>query len=355
MAPLTPAPEKKNRNLLYIGIIAVAVLLVIVAVAGYLYLQDQDKQNSLREDLKQTFVDQQNETERCYTLITGYPPMGNKNYVDDYRKWIDGYRQLADNFSLAVTELAADGMAYQVRLANDSSDYANVMEICRDAKDKARSVNSTAASYEQEYQKRLGLRTDAGSAFDLAVQQSLALYDSAWSYMQQDANHINGGIYHRYLDTCNLNNSCYNNSISLVQSAGATYQNYLNGSDYLAVNTTIASLLEKSGKLGQRYTELQNKIPNVTIVLGGSPTMNYGSGGVYLAQSFRVINNNWPMVVKNVIAHFSIVDRATHVVRGSTDVPVSITSASTGYDFQFMIYCDLDHTYDVNYTITYDY
>jgi hypothetical protein len=340
---------------LYIGIIAVAVLLVIVAVAGFVYLQDQDKQNRLREDLKQTFVDQHNETDRQYALISGYPAAGNKNYVDDYQKWVGGYRQLADNFSLAVTALAADGAAYQVRLANDSSDYANVTEICRDAKDKAKSVNSTATGYEQDYQKRLGLRTDAGTAFDLAVQQSLALYDSAWSYMQQNASHINGGIYHQYLDTCNLNNSYYNNSIDLVRSAGATYQNYLKGSDYQAVNTTIASLMEKSGKLGQQYMELQNKIPNVTIVLGGSPTMNYGSGGVYLAQSFRVINNGWPMVVRNVVAHFSIVDQATHVVRGSTDVPVSITSASTGYDFQFKINCDLDHTYDVKYTITYDY
>ena len=355
MAPLTPTPGKKNRTLLYIGIIAVAVLLVIVAVAGYLYLDDQNKQNSLREELKQTFGDQHNETDRQYTLITGYPAAGNKNYVDDYLKWIGGYRQLADNFSLAVTELAADGAVYQAKLANDSSDYANVTEICRDAKDKARSVNSTAAGYEQEYQKRLGLRTDASAAFDLAVQRSLALYDSAWSYMQQDASHIYGGIYHQYLDTCNLNNSYYNNSISLVQTAGATYQNYLKGSDYQAVNTTIASLLEKSAKLGQRYLELQQKIPNLTVVLGDAPTMNYGSGGVYLAQSFRVINNGWPMLVSNVVAHFTIVDRATHVVRGPCDVKVDIDSASTGYDFQYKIPCELDHTYDVKYTITYEY
>ncbi|MGE5465433.1 MAG: hypothetical protein ACM3PB_00875, partial [Betaproteobacteria bacterium] len=102
MAPLKPAPEKKNRNLLYIGVIAVAVLLVIVAVAGYLYLQEQDKLNSLREELRQTFVDQHNETDRQYALVSGYPAAGNKNYVDEYQKWVGGYRQLADNFSLAV-------------------------------------------------------------------------------------------------------------------------------------------------------------------------------------------------------------------------------------------------------------
>jgi nitric oxide reductase large subunit len=355
MPPLQPAPEKKNRNLLYIGIIAVVVLLVIVAVAGYLYLQDQDKQNSLREGLRQTFGDQHNETDRQYALITGYPAAGNKNYVDDYRKWIDGYRQLADNFSLAVTELAADGAAYQAKLANDSSDYANVTAICRDASNKVKSVNSTAAGYEQEYQKRLGLRTNASADFDLAVQRSLALYDSAWSYMQQSANYTMGGIYHKYLNVCNLNNTYYNNSISLVQSAGATYQNYLKGSDYQAVNTTIASLLANSAKLGRQYMELQKKIPNVTIVLGDAPTMNYGSGGVYLAQSFRVINNGWPMLVSDLVVHFTIVDQATRVVRGPCDVKVDIDSASTGYDFQYKIPCEMDHTYDVRYTLAYEY
>lgn len=355
MAPLTPTPGKKNRNSLYIGIIALAVLLVIVAVAGYLYLQDQDKQNSLREELKQTFGDQHNETDRQYALISGYPAAGNKNYVDDYLKWINGYRQLADNFSLAATELAADGAAYQAKLANESSDYANVTEICRDAKDKARSVNSTAAGYEQEYQKRLGLQTDAGTAFDLAVQRSLALYDSAWSYMQQDASHINGGIYHLYLDTCNLNNTYYNNSISLVQSAGATYQNYLKGSDYLAVNTTIASLQEKSGKLGQRYMELQQKIPNLTVDLPNPPTINYGSSGLYLAQTFRVINNGWPMVVRKVVVSFYSIDKATGVVSATYPVSVDIASASTDYVYSYNIPCQLDHTYDVKYTITYDY
>ena len=355
MAPLKPTSEKKNRNLLYIGIIAVAVLLVIVAVAGYLYLQDQDKQNSLREELKQAFVDQHNETDRQYTLISGYPAAGNKNYVDDYKKWIDGYRQLSDNFSQAAAALTADGAAYKAILAYDSSDYASVTEICRDANDRARSVNSTAAGYEREYQARQGLRTNASAEFDLATQQSLALFNAAWSYMQQDANHTMGGIYHEYLLTCYQNNTDYNNSISLVQAAGAVYQNYLTGSDYQAVNTTIASLQANSAKLGQRYVELQQKIPNLTIVLGDAPTMNYGSGGVYLAQAFRVINNAWPMLVSNVVAHFSIVDRATGVVRGPCDVKVDIDSASTGYDFQYKIPCELDHTYDVKYTITFEY
>jgi hypothetical protein len=355
MAPLEPTPEKKNRNLLYIGIIAVAVLLVIVAVAGYLYLQDQERQNSLREELKLTFGDQHNETDRCYALISGYPAAGNKNYVDDYQKWVGGYRLLADNYSLAVAKLAADGAAYQARLANDSSDYANVTEICRAANVRVKSINSTAAGYEQEYQTRLGLRTNASADFDLATGRSLALYNAAWSLMQQDANYSRFGGFHKFLIACDQNNSYYNNSISLVQSAGAKYQAFLKGSDYLAVNTTISGLLDNSAKLGKRYMELQNKIPNVTVDAPEEPTLNYGQGQLYLSQRFRVVNNGWPMIIWTVVVHARLIDRATGTVRSTQDIGIDIAYPSTDYIYSTSLACDQNHNYDIKYTITYEY
>jgi hypothetical protein len=104
-----------------------------------------------------------------------------------------------------VAALAANGTAYQVMLANDSSDYANVTVACNEANDKVRSINNTSTGYEQDYQARLGLKTNASAAFDLAVDRSRALYDAAWNYMQQNGDHLLYGDYLVYLRACDQN------------------------------------------------------------------------------------------------------------------------------------------------------
>ncbi|HEY3274786.1 MAG TPA: hypothetical protein VGJ92_13530 [Methanocella sp.] len=355
------APKhNKNKNLLFIGIAVAVILVILVAGLGYLYMEDQNRQNQKREELKQAFGDQRNETERQYALIGAYPAAGNKNYVEDYQKWVGGYRTLADNYSLAVTTLKANGTAYQLMLANESSDYANVTAACTDANNKARTINSTATGYERDYEARLTLKTNASVAFDLAVEQSKALYSKAWNLMQDNANFQQYGGYLKFLEACRLNNSYYNNSIAKAGNVGGTYQTYLMGSEYYAVNTTMLGLQDDASKLGRRYLELQKT--NVTLTVMNEEINQAWSAdtGLYETVSFYLMNENrkngvLPNRAWNIVVHYSLIDTATGAVRDTCDVSVPEFSYYISDIYSGKLKCDQGHEYKTAYTITCDY
>ena len=356
------APEsKKNKNLLFVGIAIAAILVILAASLGYLYLDDQNRQNQKREDLKQTFGDQRYETDRQYALFGAYPAAGNKNYVDDFQKWIDGYRKLADNYSLAVATLATDGAAYQLMLASDSTDYANVTGACNDASNKARSINSTATGYEKDYQARLSLKNNASADYDLALATSKTLYNKAWALMQDNGNFQPYGGYLKFLKACELNNSNYNNSISLARSVGATYQTYLKGSDYYAVNETILYLENDASKLGKRYAELQKTTVNVYLMNEEVNTAWSADRGFYKTVSFVLENGNrrnntLPMRVWNVVVHYNLIDAATGAVQDTCDVPVTVTDYYMTDVHTAILKCDpKKEDYKTAYTISFEY
>jgi type II secretory pathway pseudopilin PulG len=356
------APKhNKNKNLLFVAIAVAVILIILAAGLGYLYLDGQNKQNQKREELKQAFSDQRNETERQYTLIGAYPAAGNKNYVDDFQKWVDGYRKLADNYSLAVSTLLTEGGEYKLLLANDSSDYAGVTEACNEASNKARSINSTAAGYEKDCQSRLGLKTNASAALDLALNRSRALYDTAWNYMQQDAANLMYGGYLAYLRACDLNNSYYNNSIGLAQSAGATYQTYLKGNEYYAVNDTIADLQDDASKLGRRYAELQKVTVKVDLLNEEINTAWSADKGFYKTVSFVLLNENkrnntLPAKIWDVVVHYKLIDAATGTVVDTCDVPVTVTDYYMTDVHTGILKCDpKKEDYKTEYSITFEY
>ena len=104
--------------MLYAGIIAVVVIIVIAAAAvAYLYMDDQARQNKNREALKQAFSDQLNATGEVYAKVTEYQAAPDKNYVEDFRVWIDGYLQRADNYTLAEAGSRPPGQSIKPCLA----------------------------------------------------------------------------------------------------------------------------------------------------------------------------------------------------------------------------------------------
>jgi len=231
-----------------------AVLILIVAAVGYMYLDDQ---NQKREKLKQTFSDQKDETDRMYTLISSYKVVDNKNDLDDFRSWIDGYRTLADNYSQAVALLVANAGEYQGMLSEGTDEYSDASVACSRANQTLKSINDTIAGYEREYQSRLGTKNEVYANYELAINQSLAQYDAAWKLMQDSANFKQYGGYLAFLTICEKNNTRYNDSIILVQDIGSIYQRYLKGNDYYAVNWTILDLQDKYGNLSKNTMNCQ--------------------------------------------------------------------------------------------------
>ena len=216
LSSLPPKNPRKNRTLLYAGIIAVIVIVIVSAVLVYFYMDDQDRQKKNRESLKQAFSDQYNATNESYTKVTGYTAVPNKNYVDDFRAWIDGYSQRTGDYSKAVERLVSNGTAYKKTIAADSSDYANVTQACNKANDTVRSLNDSVRRYETEYQGRLALKDNASKDYNMALQSSARFYSAAWDQMHNETSYIGSGFYKKFLNQCQQNISYYNQSIALV-------------------------------------------------------------------------------------------------------------------------------------------
>lgn len=358
MAALSNIPPKNNRTMLYIGIIAVVAVVVIVAAAlTYLYLDDQDRQNKNRERLKQVFSDQLNATNESYAKVTAYPAAPNKNYVEDFRAWIDGYRQRVVSYSQTVDTLVSNGTDFKMVIAADSSDYANVTRDCNHANDTVRSLNDTITRYETEYQGRLALKDNASRDYDMALERSAGLYKSAWDQMHNETTLIGSGFYHNFLKACEQNISYYNQSIGQAQNLGAIYQNFIKGTDFFLVNATIDGMYGNVTKLKTRYNELLVHIPNATVTLMDLNTAISGTGQWQKVQNFQVINNDYPMQISDVVVHFQLIDKATGTVRDTADVPVEMATGIcySRYICQAILKCDEGHDYDVKYTITYEY
>lgn len=361
MRPLEPPREEKKHGMLLAGIIVVFVIIVIAAVAGYLYLQDQDnKQNQHLQDLRQAFTDQLNETARQYSLIASYPAITDKNYLDDYRHWIDGYEQLAGNYTQAVALLSSDAAAYQQQLTNGSEEDLNVSSACSDAMSKARAINSTTAGYEKAYATQQGLVNSVSTQFNGAVDQSNSLYGATQNCIHQGiSNYGVLGGYHAFLKDVAKNITDYNNSLSDVQAAANAYYPYLK--DGTVVNATISDLQSNLTSLNSQYATLQAKIQNLTIEYPDDPTINYdASKGFYLAQNFILHNNGWPMIVWDVTVHFTLIDKASGKVRSTADENVDI-SAELSSPHTVTMACDPKSTddplaaYTIQYTVSYEY
>ncbi len=359
MAALGNLPPKKSRTTLYAGIIVVFIVIVIVAaVATYFYMDGQDRQNKNRESLRQTFSDQHNATDEAYAKITAYPAVTNKNYVEDFRVWIDGYSQRAGNYSQAVDMLLSDGMAYKKTIASDSSDYVNVTQVLNQANETTRTLNDTIRRYEAEYQGRLAMKNNASEDYNKALERSGRLYTAAWDEMHNETTYIGSGFYHNFLKGCEQNMSNYNQSIALVQSTGALYQTYLKGNSFYAIDTTISDLRDKLVKLQKRYVELQANIPNATVyIMTDIPSFATDGTKFTTAYDFQVLNNNFPMKISDVVVHFQIIDNATGIVRSTQDVNVEMatTLGVSRYIYRAEMVCDEGHSYLLKYSLSYEY
>jgi type II secretory pathway pseudopilin PulG len=360
MASLSDRPPKNNKTI-YLGIIVlVAIVIIIIAgITGYFYLDNQDKQaKQHRDSLSQAFGDQLNATDDLYASITGYQAAPNKNYVDDFRTWIDGYRQRVDNYTLAAGQLVAAGADYKTALSSDDTDYANVTKACNQANNTIKSLNDTISRYESEYQERVWQKDNATRSYNEALARADSLYNAAWSLMQKDTTYdLLFGGYHAYLIACQSNNSFYNGSISLVRSAGDSYRGYLKGNSYYDIDTTISGMQDNVTKLEKRYAELLKNIPNVTVDLADTaPTVGTADGVRFTTvYSFQIHNRDWPKKVWDIVAHFQLIDRDTGAVRSTADFTVPPMSMYITTFHTVNLECDLNKQYYVNYTVSYEY
>lgn len=79
-----------------------------------------------------------------------------------------------------------------------------------------------------------------------------------------------------------------------------------------------------------------------------------------MSQEFKVRNagiNGNPVNIWNVVAHFTLIDKATGAIRNTADVHVDFPSAGY-YESDFCwanLPCDVNHDYNVTATVTFDY
>lgn len=344
---------QKNRSLaVTIGLVLLIVIVLAAAVGGYLYYQDLQRKSDQKAFLKQAFSDQINNTSASYAKISLYPEAPNRDYIDSFREWIDGYEGMEDNYSGEVSELVLRGSMYMSVLDKDSSDSSNVSIVCDEANLTVRKLNETCQRYETDYISRCAARDNASRLYYLQLNRSNSLYNTAWDVL--GSNYTKYGGYKAFLDACSHNISYYNSSIPLVANAGAAYQIYLKGEDYWTINRTIEGMQSNVTKMQQKYADLQKYIPNVTVNMMGDPTMGTDGSKVTTAYHFQVENHNYPMNIWNIVAHFQLLNKGTGTVRSTKDVPVSMSMYISNI-YTAVLECDMNGQYDITYTLSYDY
>jgi len=110
-------------------------------------------------------------------------------------------------------------------------------------------------------------------------------------------------------------------------------------------------------KLQTRYNELLVHKPNATVTLMDLNTAISGTGQWQKVQNLQVINNDYPMIISDVVVHFQLVDKANGNVRSTADVNVEMATGIgySRYICQAILPCDEGGNYDIKYTITYEY
>jgi hypothetical protein len=345
---------KKSPWAIYIGLLLLIVIVIGAIGGGYLYYQEARKKGDLKESLRQTFSDQNNNTTALYAMVTGYQQPPNKNFVEEFRAWIDGYQDAVSDYALGVDGLNLAGVKYKAALdPGKDGDYGNVTQVCDRENETLRKLNETCQQYEKEYAARLVAMNGASDLYDLQLNRSDTLYNSAWGILNDDANyaaHFSG--YRAYLDACSTNISYYNDSIRLVAEAGAGYQPFLKGESYWEVNRTVDSMYGNVTKMQQKMADLRKKIPNVTVNM--MDIYMAWDGGYHKSVNFQVENHNYPMKIWNVVVHWKLIDRRTGATRSTADVSVPISIYISNIHAA-TLKCDENGDYDYQYTISYDY
>ena len=110
-------------------------------------------------------------------------------------------------------------------------------------------------------------------------------------------------------------------------------------------------------KLQTRHAELLKKKPNATVNIMDVNTAINAEGHFQKVQNFQVINNDYPMIISDVVAHFQLIDRATGAVRSTADVNVEMASGIgySRYIYQAILLCDENGDYEIKYTLSYEY
>lgn len=343
-------------------LLVILVLITLVAAAGvayYLYHTEEEKKRleleQHRESVRAAYAANLTSADLAYTSVEQYGQPPNRNNTEKFYAWLDGYGQRLSNYSAAINCTRVAGADYQQLFGNESEDYAWVDQ---NSTRLNRSFAGLAGQYDQykaDYAATLAAKEQAKQAYVTASDRASAIYTRTHDnlFLEDYQNYPSLGA---YLNSCSRNITLYKDSINETRSAGTAYQAYLmsDSQEYDDILTRIDGLNRDAATLDKKYVGQQGKIPSLTLTVGATDYDWSADMGLYEYVTFQVANNNYPMPVSNITAHFTLIDNQTGVVKDRTDVPVTIHVQVSAFHGA-MLRIEDGHKYDLKWTLTYDY
>ena len=340
-------------------IVLVLIIIAVVAVAAYFAYQAYEEklrqELQHKESLRTTYIEKLGTADAAYISLQSHAGPQNKNRTEDYFAWIQEYEQKLGNYSSVVNDTRLAGSDYQQVVGNSSADDTWIVQNNTRLNQSIESLANKCSEYETDYLTVVAARDRAKQAFDAAYNNSTAAHLIANDSLFMEDYTAYPGL-KAYLNACSRNITGYRDSIKNTTNSGAIYQTYLRNDsmEYDEVMTKIDSLNRNVSPLDKQYASLQRKIPTLSVSVGATDYNFSGDLGWYEYVTFLVTNNNYPAPVWNVSVHFTSFDKKTGVMKDMTDVPVTIKTQMSKHHGA-ILRIERGHTYDLKWTISYDY
>lgn len=344
---------------LIISILALIVVIAVIAAGVYVYKADEEKkllEQQRKDSLRMTYMNNLSVADTAYMSVQSYPVTSGRNFPSEYRAWIDGYKTLINNYSVAVNKTRSAGQAYKTAFGDQSDDYYWVELNDSRLNVRLEGLKTNLSHYESDYIDSVNARDGALHAYEKACSNSAALYEKARHnlYMENYTTSYSG--LKAYVDACAYNITVYKNSIEDVETAAADYQAFLryDSLEYDATITKQENLKKDGTSLDRRLVELQAKKPVIEVTIGATDYNYSPQLGMYEWVTFQVTNKNYPMKISNLVVSFTLIDTATGAVKDQNSVAVTMRIHVSNFE-GVALRIDQGHTYEIKWTATYDY
>ena len=190
-------------------------------------------------------------------------------YVDlnDYKSWIDVYKQYLDSYTSKAEDEIAAGETYKQYLTVGSDNYNNIVNNDAIANNNIQTDNTVYNQLISDYNKKLATQNAAND-----YQNKLNTVASASKDLQNYAN--TSGLFSSLSSTW-VNGlgdkvTAYSNACDQAINSGITYQQYLDPSsqNYAQVSSNAQILTDDENQVTTNYTKLKKGDEDLSSILG---------------------------------------------------------------------------------------
>lgn len=284
----SPTKKAEKRKLVLPIIVGVAIVGVMVIVIGILiiglaiiamntqtnsnvaqsgnnpaptYVQTVNNQASTNAAAKQAALSDYNAkiniANMAATSLTNYAN-NQRQFVDlnDYKSWIDGYKQALDNYELKANNEITAGEVYKQYLTVGSSEYNNIVN-----NDQIINTNIQAdTTYYNQLIADYNKKKSTLDAYNNYVTK-LTVCEAAATDLENYANSatILSSLDSDWISGFGVKVNAYTTACDNAVLAGQQYQQYLTpgSSDYQQVSSQISTLSSSSAEIKSSYNDMQ--------------------------------------------------------------------------------------------------